>query len=83
MAGLLDQIFLNLDIENLERNEVKAYLCYLKEIVPQVSSEEEKTKFLKYSVKLTHRLVDIDYATIIQVNKRIAEYHKKKETIRT
>lgn len=60
MDGLLDYIFSNLDIENLEAQQVKEHLAYLREIAPQIRTTEESVKFLRYRVRLTQQLVNID-----------------------
>ena len=56
MGGVLDFIFNNLNIEILNRKQVMQYLNYLDEIVPQIYSPKEKTRFLSIKVKLDKRL---------------------------
>lgn len=64
MKGLLDHIFSELDIGNLSKEEVKKYLAYLNEILPQLSSNEQKFKFLSSKINLNKRLVDLDYEEV-------------------
>ena len=64
MKGLLDHIFSELDIGNLSKEEVKKYLEYLNEILPQLSSNEQKFKFLSSKINLNKRLVDLDYEEV-------------------
>ena len=64
MKGLLDHIFSELDIGNLSKEEVKKYLAYLNEILPQLSSNEQKFKFLSSKINLNKQLVDLDYEEV-------------------
>ncbi len=68
MRDLLDHLFNNLKVETLEREQVEEYLCYLKEILPQLSSGEERIKFFASRVKLNQRLIEIDQKTIRDLN---------------
>ena len=72
MRDLLDHLFNNLKIETLNREQAEEYLCYLKDILPQISSREEKVKFYASSVKLNQRLVEIDQKTIRDLNVEIS-----------
>ncbi len=68
MKGLLDHIFDNLDIQSLDKQQVKEYQLYLQEILPQLSSNEAKIKFLASRIKLNKRLVDLDCLTVAEVD---------------
>lgn len=59
-GGLLDYIFNRVEIDTLNRQEVKEYLAYLNEIITQDMSAEDKVKFLRCKVKLNERLVELD-----------------------
>ena len=56
MKGLLDTIFLELDIEKLNEKKGREYLLYLNEILLQIESEAEFQKFLAIKVRLNKRL---------------------------
>lgn len=71
MAGLLDYIFSTLDIENLEKENVMKYLCYLQEITPQVHTIEDTFKFCAYRVRLTKRMMDLDRKAFKDLERRL------------
>ena len=77
MAGLLDFMFQRLDIENLPKPEVKKYLCYLQEILPQLAKNEDKVKFMGCRVRLNKRLVDLDCQNMDNLQKNIGEIKNK------
>jgi len=77
MGGLLDFMFERLDIESLPKPEVKEYLCYLQEIVPQLATNEDKVKFLGSRVRLNKRLVDLDCQEMSSLQKNIGEMKNK------
>lgn len=59
-GGLLDFIFQNLEVDNLNRKEVTGYLLYLNEIITTDMAAEDQIKFLACKVKLNNRLVELD-----------------------
>lgn len=59
-VGLIDWIFENLDIQNLDRKEVLEYLVYLREITNQDTYFSKTNKINGYRVKLESRLVQLD-----------------------
>ncbi|RDC64389.1 hypothetical protein [Adhaeribacter pallidiroseus] len=59
-AGLIDWIFENLDVQNLDRKQVYHYLDYLKEIVGQEKALNKIIKYYSYKVSLESRLVNLD-----------------------
>lgn len=59
-SGLLDYIFNSVDINKLNRQEVKEYLSYLNEIINNKMSPDDRIKFLKCKVNLNDRLVELD-----------------------
>jgi len=59
MKGLLDIIFLELVIEDLNEEKGREYLIYLNEILGQIESESEFQKFLAIKDKLNKRLEKI------------------------
>jgi hypothetical protein len=60
MKGLLDYIFLKIEIERLNPQQTKEYLVYLQEILPQITSEAELSKFISIKVSLDERLTEVD-----------------------
>ncbi len=77
MSGLLDFIFDSLNIKKLSREEVNSYLNYLNEIIPQVSSKEEKIKLLNFWVRLNFRLIDLDKEQVKSLHPCNIEYYFK------
>jgi hypothetical protein len=73
MAGFLDYIFSTLDIENLEQQQAKEYLCYLREIDAQVPTIDDKIKFLGYQVRINRRLLAIDSTTVNALQNRLGK----------
>lgn len=59
-VGLLDFIFRNIQIENLDRKDTNQYLIYLNEIITTDMSPENQVKYLAVKVKLNNRLVQLD-----------------------
>jgi hypothetical protein len=60
MAGLLDFIFENIDIENLDRIQVLDHTAYISEISRQNLPIDKKAKFLSVKVRLLQRLMELD-----------------------
>ncbi len=58
--GLLDFIFRNIQIEDLDRKDTNQYLLYLNEIITSDMSPENQVKYLAVKVKLNNRLVQLD-----------------------
>lgn len=59
MRGLLDKIFLELDMEDLDETKGREYLHYLNEILPQIKSKSDFQKFIAIRNKLNKRLAAI------------------------
>lgn len=76
MPGLLDHIFDNINIEELERSEVLNYLTYLSEIANQNLTLEKKIKFLAIKIQLNHRLLQLDK----NINNRKKELYTSPES---
>lgn len=62
--GLLDYIFKNIQIEELDRTDTNQYLKYLNEIITSEMSAAEQVKFLAVKVKLNNRLIQLDKVLI-------------------
>ncbi|QNF33857.1 hypothetical protein HUW51_14420 [Adhaeribacter swui] len=77
MVGLLDHIFDNIDIQNLDRGKVDEYATYLKEINNQNLPLDKKVKFLLVRVRLQQRLIQLDICQNI-FNHEFISYKKKK-----
>jgi hypothetical protein len=60
MPGLLDFIFENIDIGNLDRVQVLNHTAYISEISRQNLTLDQKVKFLSIKVRLQKRLMDLD-----------------------
>lgn len=60
MAGLLDNIFENLAITQLDRAEVLSYTSYISEIYKQNLSLDQKVRYQRVKVRLNSRLIDLD-----------------------
>jgi hypothetical protein len=60
MTGLLDFIFSELNIEELNKKKGKEYLLYLNEILLEIKSESEFQKFQAIKARLNTRLTNID-----------------------
>lgn len=60
MAGLIDHIFENIDIERLSRSEVKSYTMYISEIFFQNLTVEQKVRYQRIKVNLNERLIELD-----------------------
>lgn len=67
MAGLLDSIFLNLDLTHLTRKEVEEYLLYLEEIITKTLKTQDQVKYLSYKVKLNGQLVKLDKEFVLNL----------------
>ena len=73
MPGLLDYILSNLDIENLEYKKVKEYLCYLREITPQVHTIGERMQLNNYRLRLTNRMINLDCTASQDLDRELAK----------
>lgn len=60
MNGLLDHIFENINIEKLDRSEIKFFTKYLSEIFYQNLTTEQKIRYQKVKVRLDERLIKLD-----------------------
>ena len=69
MMGLLDAIFSTLEAKNLDRQQLIQQLAYLNEILPQIATEEERTKYFGIKISLHKRLIDISYHRVIAITK--------------
>ncbi len=58
--GLLDFIFRNITVEELDRKDTLQYLVYLNEIITSEMSPENQIKYLAVKVRLNNRLVQLD-----------------------
>jgi len=67
-VGLIDWIFENLEIQNLDRKQVLDYLTYLKEIAGQETSLNKVVKYYSYKVLLEKRLVHLDQELVNTAN---------------
>ncbi len=75
MAGLLDYIFDNVDIDTLDRGKVLEYTAYISEIEGQSLPLDKKIKFLAVKISLQHRLIKLDMDRIN--NNNVSIYGKR------
>ena len=60
MSGLIDYIFHNINIAELDRSEVISYSKYISEIFQSNLSVEQKVRFQQIEVLLQKRLIELE-----------------------
>ena len=60
MSGLIDYIFHNINIAELDRSEVISYSKYISEIFQSNLSVEQKVRFQRIEVLLQKRLKELE-----------------------
>jgi hypothetical protein len=72
MSGLLDFIFDNIDIAQLDRIQVLNHTAYISEISRQNLPLDKKAKFLSVKVRLQQRLMELDEKKV-RMNSQLME----------